>query len=82
MTKEAFDHILANKEVTTIIAKLALPYCQEHECKSCPLNLTDRLEVKGFKSGCASSLFHLSLMPDRDAEQAVAFAHSFIDIIF
>lgn len=72
MTKEAFDHILANKEVTILITKLTKSYCVNNVCTSCPLALYPKLEVKDYKSGCASSLFNLSLMSDREVEEAKA----------
>lgn len=72
MTKEAFDHILANKEVTELVTKSTISYCVNNVCTSCPLAVNPKLEVRGFKSGCASSLFNLSLMSEREAEEAKA----------
>lgn len=78
MTKEAFDHILANKEVTALITKLTISCCVNNVCTSCPLAVNPKLEVRGFKSGCASSLFNLSLMSDREAEEAKAIVSLFM----
>lgn len=75
MTKEAFDHILANKEVTSLILKLGHEYCLSNICDTCPLNLNPKFEVKGFRSGCALSLFSLSMLSDKDAEKAISFVN-------
>ena len=72
MTKEAFDYILANKEVSHIISKTGHTYCRHEMCPSCPLHLDTPLEVRGYKSGCAVSLLTLSRMSESDAEMAIA----------
>lgn len=77
MTKDTFDYILANKEVTQIISKTGHTYCRCEICTSCPLHLNQPLEVKGYKSECAVSLFALSRMSDSDAEMAIALVNGF-----